>query len=70
MRNELDVGAPQGDACNFAPRCWVRQALGNPERCMTERPELRESEEGHLSACHFEDQVPALAEAAIAGTAR
>ena len=33
------VNPPSG--CRFHTRCWLRTQLGNPERCATERPELR-----------------------------
>ncbi|CAN5319996.1 dipeptide ABC transporter ATP-binding protein [soil metagenome] len=63
VMNELDATAPLGNACNFAARCWAREALGNPERCMTERPDDGAAEDGHIVACHFEQQIPALAAA-------
>ena len=66
VKNELDATAPLGNACNFAARCWARQALGNPERCMTERPEDHPREDGRVVACHFEEQIPALAAAETA----
>ncbi len=33
------VAPPSG--CRFHTRCWLRERLGNPERCTTEEPELR-----------------------------
>ena len=33
------VNPPSG--CRFHTRCWLREKLGNPERCVTEDPELR-----------------------------
>ncbi|RPH34821.1 MAG: ATP-binding cassette domain-containing protein, partial [Chloroflexi bacterium] len=44
------VNPPSG--CRFHTRCWLRTQLGNPERCATERPELRTIGEGHEVACH------------------
>ena len=52
------VNPPTG--CAFHPRCQLRQALGNPERCEIERPELRVLTAGpadHVAACHFQEQV-------------
>ncbi|MDR2611171.1 MAG: ATP-binding cassette domain-containing protein [Clostridiales Family XIII bacterium] len=39
------IHVPSG--CRFHPRCPFAE-----ERCMTERPELREYSEGHFVACH------------------
>jgi len=63
VRNELDATTPLGNSCNFASRCWARQALGNPDRCTTERPQSRAGHDGQLVACHFEAEIPALAAA-------
>jgi oligopeptide/dipeptide ABC transporter ATP-binding protein len=50
------VQVPTG--CRFHPRCWLYQQLGQPERCLSEQPELAalpatDGDEGHLAACHF-----------------
>ncbi len=37
---------PEG--CHFAPRCGFRREI-----CMSDYPELRSIDDGHLSACHF-----------------
>jgi oligopeptide/dipeptide ABC transporter ATP-binding protein len=37
--------------CRFHPRCWRFEALGRPERCLTEDPAL--ASETHDVACHF-----------------
>lgn len=42
--------------CPFHPRCFVRQALGNPERCVTETPALQQVASKHTVACHFAEQ--------------
>ncbi len=49
------VAPPPG--CRFHTRCWLRELLGDPERCETEEPELREVGAGHMSACHFAEDV-------------
>jgi oligopeptide transport system ATP-binding protein len=49
------VAPPSG--CRFHTRCWLRENLGNPERCVTEDPELRDVGGGHRAACHFADDV-------------
>ena len=49
--------------CRFHTRCWLREKLGNPERCSTEEPELRAIGDGHRTACHLRGggQRPAVA---------
>jgi peptide/nickel transport system ATP-binding protein/oligopeptide transport system ATP-binding protein len=49
------VNPPSG--CRFHTRCWLRQQLGDPERCATERPEVRELQPGHGVACHFAEEL-------------
>ncbi|MBI5029349.1 MAG: ATP-binding cassette domain-containing protein [Chloroflexi bacterium] len=46
------LAPPSG--CRFHPRCPFAQAI-----CKTDAPPMREFEPGHLSACHFADQVRA-----------
>jgi oligopeptide/dipeptide ABC transporter ATP-binding protein len=40
--------------CRFHPRCPLAD-----ERCRRERPPLRRVAEGHWSACHYAEEVPA-----------
>jgi oligopeptide transport system ATP-binding protein len=49
------VNPPSG--CRFHTRCWLRERLGNPERCTTEDPALRTLATGHEVACHFAEVV-------------
>jgi peptide/nickel transport system ATP-binding protein/oligopeptide transport system ATP-binding protein len=49
------VNPPSG--CPFHTRCWLRQQLGNPERCATERPAVRELGPGHGVSCHFAEHL-------------
>jgi peptide/nickel transport system ATP-binding protein/oligopeptide transport system ATP-binding protein len=49
------VNPPSG--CRFHTRCWLRRELGNPERCVTDRPELRVLQEKHEVACHFAEEL-------------
>lgn len=49
------VAPPPG--CRFSTRCWLREQLGNPERCTTEQPELKVLSPSHQVACHFDDKV-------------
>jgi oligopeptide transport system ATP-binding protein len=58
------VAPPSG--CRFHTRCWLRERLGNPERCVSEDPSLRELAAGHAVACHFAEEVEGSAEHAQA----
>jgi oligopeptide transport system ATP-binding protein len=49
------VNPPSG--CHFHTRCWLRERLGNPERCVTEDPRPRKLAAGHEVACHFAEDV-------------
>jgi len=49
------VNPPAG--CHFHTRCWLRERLGNPERCVAEIPALRPLSDGHEVACHFAEEV-------------
>ena len=49
------VNPPSG--CRFHTRCWLRTQLGNPERCATDRPELRTLRGDHEVACHFAEEL-------------
>jgi peptide/nickel transport system ATP-binding protein/oligopeptide transport system ATP-binding protein len=48
------VNPPSG--CNFHPRCWLRDRLGEPEVCAAEIPPLRDIGADHRAACHFAEQ--------------
>jgi oligopeptide/dipeptide ABC transporter ATP-binding protein len=62
------INPPSG--CVFHTRCWLRERLGNPERCVTEIPALRPFGPGQQVACHFAEKVAGSAEqAAITGQA-
>ena len=56
------VNPPSG--CPFHTRCWLRRQLGDPERCVTERPALRELPlaSGEVAgsqqvACHYAEEL-------------
>ncbi len=54
------VNPPSG--CRFHTRCWLRENLGNPDRCENDDPALREVSAGHTVACHFAEDVARSAE--------
>ena len=49
------VNPPSG--CRFHTRCWLRRQLDNPERCVTERPAMRQIIGEHEVACHFAEEL-------------
>ena len=57
VRGELTSEQTGTESCVFSGRCWLRADLGNPEKCVSERPTLRILENGHVTACHFAEQV-------------
>ncbi len=54
------INPPSG--CRFHTRCWLREKLGNPERCVTEDPVLRVMDSRHEVACHFAEDVDGSSE--------
>jgi oligopeptide/dipeptide ABC transporter ATP-binding protein len=57
IEGDIADQAPPLGGCVFAPRCDLRRLLGDPERCISERPEPLPVAEGHLVACHFPDEA-------------
>jgi oligopeptide/dipeptide ABC transporter ATP-binding protein len=59
-----DVPSPSNppSGCRFHTRCWLRERLGNPDRCVAEEPVLREMATRHEVACHFAEEVDGTAE--------
>jgi len=53
IRGDIADQQPLTAGCVFAPRCELRRRLGDPDRCLTERPWPRELATGHAVACHF-----------------
>jgi oligopeptide/dipeptide ABC transporter ATP-binding protein len=63
-----DVPSPAAPppGCRFNTRCWLKVQLGDPERCTSEVPELRDIGGGHRVACHFAEQLTPEAAASAA----
>jgi oligopeptide/dipeptide ABC transporter ATP-binding protein len=54
LKGDVPNPAKPPSGCRFHPRCFMSQPI-----CSTEEPPLREIAPGHLSACHFAEEVPA-----------
>jgi peptide/nickel transport system ATP-binding protein/oligopeptide transport system ATP-binding protein len=69
-----DVPSPLNppSGCHFHPRCPLREALGNPDRCAAERPALDPiaTHADHIVACHFQDQAATISASVIAAAAQ
>ncbi len=57
LKGDVPSPAAPPAGCRFHTRCWLRERLGNPERCSTEEPQLRSLGGDHLTACHFAEQI-------------
>jgi len=57
LRGDVPSPANPPSGCRFHTRCWLRRELDDPERCVTETPELREMRPGHRVACHFAEEL-------------
>lgn len=59
LTGEVPSPANPPAGCRFHTRCWLRRELGDPERCVAERPALREVGPGRGVACHFAEELMA-----------
>ncbi len=57
LKGDVPSPAAPPSGCRFHTRCWLREKLGNPERCSTEEPQLRDFGRGHQTACHFAEEI-------------
>jgi oligopeptide transport system ATP-binding protein len=57
LKGEVPSPANPPVGCRFHTRCWLREKLGNPARCVEEDPALRPLNERHQVACHFAEEV-------------
>jgi oligopeptide transport system ATP-binding protein len=62
LKGDVPSPAAPPSGCRFHTRCWLRERLGEPERCVTEDPPLRTLASGHEVACHFAEEVAGSAE--------
>jgi peptide/nickel transport system ATP-binding protein len=68
LKGDVPSPAAPPSGCRFHTRCWLREKLGNPERCVTEEPMLRPISEGHRTACHYAEEVSDTAVASVVAT--
>ena len=68
LKGDVPSPAAPPTGCRFHTRCWLREKLGNPERCVTEEPELRPIGEGHRTACHYAEEVSDTAVESVVAT--
>jgi len=66
LKGDVPSPANPPSGCRFHTRCWLRERLGNPERCTTEDPILRVLDTRHEVACHFAEEVEGSTERALA----
>jgi oligopeptide/dipeptide ABC transporter ATP-binding protein len=57
LKGDVPSPAAPPSGCRFHTRCWLREQLGNPERCVVEDPALRPLSPGHTTACHFAEDI-------------
>lgn len=55
LQGEIPSPIDPPSGCRFRTRCWLREQLGNPDRCTTEEPKLAASPRSPdvSVACHF-----------------
>jgi oligopeptide/dipeptide ABC transporter ATP-binding protein len=57
LKGDIPSPAAPPSGCRFHTRCWLRERLGNPERCATEEPAFRDFRPRHQVACHFAEEM-------------
>jgi oligopeptide/dipeptide ABC transporter ATP-binding protein len=59
LRGDPPSPAAPPSGCLFHTRCWVRNAIGDPEICVTDSPPAAPAQGGGTVHCHFHDRVTA-----------
>jgi oligopeptide/dipeptide ABC transporter ATP-binding protein len=58
LKGDVPSPAAPPSGCRFHPRCWLREQLGDPERCVEEDPMMRAvGASDHMVACHFAERI-------------
>jgi peptide/nickel transport system ATP-binding protein len=61
LKGEIPSPLSPPSGCRFHTRCWMREAMGNPEVCATDDPALEsQGSLGQSVACHFAGRVDDL----------
>jgi oligopeptide/dipeptide ABC transporter ATP-binding protein len=68
LKGDVPSPAAPPAGCRFHTRCWLREKLGNPERCVAEEPQLRDMGGGHQTACHFAEEISTETVSAVVET--
>jgi oligopeptide/dipeptide ABC transporter ATP-binding protein len=70
LEGEIPLADMHLAGCALSARCPLRTRLGNPEKCLHARPELRPVAPQHRVACHYADtrEAQAAREAAPSST--
>jgi oligopeptide/dipeptide ABC transporter ATP-binding protein len=60
LKGDLPSPSALPPGCRFSSRCWLREKLELPERCIVEDPALLPlpGTAGHRVACHFPEAAP------------
>jgi oligopeptide transport system ATP-binding protein len=66
LKGDIPSPAAPPSGCRFHTRCWLRERLGNPERCATEEPVFRTVAPSHQAACHFAEDMTAVEDEVVA----
>lgn len=53
LQGDIPSAANPPSGCRFHTRCWLFQQLGQPAKCTTAEPALRETNTAHTVSCHF-----------------
>jgi len=61
LKGDVPSPANPPSGCRFHTRCWLRERLGDAEKCSTIDPPLMDMGGGQMSACHFADKISAEA---------
>ncbi len=57
LRGDVPSPANPPSGCRFHTRCWLREQLGNPDNCVSQEPVLRDIGGGHLTYCHWAEEI-------------
>jgi oligopeptide/dipeptide ABC transporter ATP-binding protein len=57
LKGDMPSSTQQYEGCPFQSRCWYYQNYGEPKKCTTENPAIRNIGNNHWSACHFAESV-------------